>query len=157
MQLSQILVYTKRTRFDFKFKKLSNIPFWNEDGELVCDDKSKNEQNMFDKLHNKLFATAGDQKEVNAKKLLKHKYTAFLRQSNVVKHVYKDDDKNLRVIFAYCDQDIQHKGDLNLLGHIYKKDLESAAPIEMRYFMKIFTINQQNQVGSANRIMQGIN
>jgi hypothetical protein len=33
----------------------------------------------------------------------KYKYLAFLRQSNVIKHVnYDPDDKSVKVVFAYC-------------------------------------------------------
>ena len=69
---------------------------------------------MFDGLKDQLFHGAD-------KKLIKYKYIAFLRQSNVIKHVYYDkEEKSTRVIFAFCDQDLDKQGKMKLLGHMFE-------------------------------------
>ena len=70
---------------------------------------------MFDQLGPKLFNTS-----VSNKNQIKFEYLAFLKQSNVIKHIDFDyATKDIRVIFAFCDQDIQHQGRLTLLGHVF--------------------------------------
>lgn len=63
--------------------------------------------------------------------------------------------KKTRVIFAFCDQDIQRKGWLNLLGHVFTYNhnpKKTEKKTEMRYFIRKFEIDGSKQVSDAMRI-----
>ena len=107
----------------------------------LIEDERNTRNNMFEFLEGKLFHRETDP-------AIKYKYLAFLRQSNVTKYVYWDwDSGETRVVFAYCNQDIRHKGELNLLGQFFfYVPGEQSNPNKlksMEYFRKEIPIDQE--------------
>ena len=83
-QLLQIIVYQKKVKFDFRFKKLRNLDFWENkpEGKIsLYEDGQYKDKHMFETLKEKLFTDGPDETQN------KHLYTAFLKQTNVIKHV----------------------------------------------------------------------
>ena len=89
---------------------------------------------------------------------IKFEYLAFLKQSNVIKHVYFDHKtKATKVIFAYCDQDIRNKGKMTLMGHVFSHNsIENAHEEGMKFFLREFPIDPRKQVADAKRISRKI-
>lgn len=104
MQLSQIVIYKKRQKFDFTFKKVMDINLLDE--KIVKDNlgiptglEQANNTNIFKILEGNqgLSKLSFDNDKI--------KQIAFLKQKNVFKNINVIDN-SIKVIFAFCDQDL---------------------------------------------------
>ena len=123
MQLSQIIIYKKREKFDFTFRKIMDINLWEEKiqtnamgipAQVILEAKS----NIFSTLE----SNEGLSKlNFNSNKI---KQIAFLRQRNVFKNI-NFIDNTLKIIFAFCDQDLQREGKMKFIGTVFTKNLKT--------------------------------